>query len=185
MVEELLLETEEKMEKSIEATKEKFSHVRAGRANVTMVDGVLVDYYGTMSPLNQVGNLSTPEARLIVIDPWDKSMIPIIEKAIIQANLGFNPSNDGKIIRLVVPELTEERRKEYVKIVKKEAEEGKVAVRNIRKDSNNKLRRLEKEHSITEDELKLAEEKIQKLTDKYVQLIDELLSKKEKELTKI
>lgn len=185
MVEELLLETEEKMEKSIEATKEKFSHVRAGRANVTMVDGVLVDYYGTMSPLNQVGNLSTPEARLIVIDPWDKSMIPIIEKAIMQANLGFNPSNDGKIIRLVVPELTEERRKEYVKIVKKEAEEGKVAVRNIRKDSNNKLRRLEKEHSITEDELKLAEEKIQKLTDKYVQLIDELLSKKEKELTKI
>lgn len=185
MIDEILLESEEKMMKCVENTRMKFTHIRAGRANVSMVDGVYVDYYGQMSPLNQVGNISTPEARLIVIDPWDKSMISIIEKAILQANLGFNPTNDGKVIRLLVPELTEDRRKEYIKVVKKEAEEGKIAIRNVRKDSNNKLRKFEKDNEITEDDLKQSEEKIQKMTDKYISEIDILLSKKETELLKI
>ena len=185
MLDELLLELEEKMGKTLENTKNQFLHIRAGRANVSMIDGVTVDYYGQMSPLNQVGTVSAPEARLLVIDPWDKSLIPTIEKAILAANIGFTPSNDGKIIRLVVPELTEERRKEYVKLAKKEAEEGKVAARNIRKDFNNKVRKLEKDSEITEDELKQTEDKIQKLTDKIIASIDELLNKKEKELLSI
>ena len=181
----LVKECEEKMLKTIEAVKEKFTAIRAGRANVSMLDGVKVDNYGSEVPLNQIGTVSAPEARLLVIDPWDKSLIPVIEKTILQANLGFNPSNDGKIIRLVVPELTEDRRKEYVKVVKKEAEEGKVAVRNVRKDVNNKLRKLEKDSEITEDELKASEEKVQKMTDKFVAAVDEALDKKEKELLKV
>ncbi len=185
MLDNILKDSESKMEKSLENTKEKFSHVRAGRATVSMVDGVTVEAYGSPTPLNQVGTISAPEARLLTIDPWDKSLIPVIEKAILQANLGFNPSNDGKIIRLVVPELTEERRKEYVKLVKKEAEEGKVAIRNIRKDINNKLRKMEKDGEITEDELKSSEEKVQKMTDKFVAAVEEALVKKEKELLKV
>lgn len=182
MINEILKEAETKMAKSVDSTKEKFSHIRAGRASVSMLDGVVVEAYGSPTPLNQVGTVSAPEARLLTIDPWDKSLIPAIEKVILQANLGFNPSNDGKIIRLVVPELTEDRRKEYVKVVKKEAEEGKVAIRNVRKDINNKLRKLEKDSEITEDDLKTGEDKVQKLTDKYIAAIDEALSKKEKEL---
>ena len=163
------------MEKSLESTKDKFSHVRAGRASVSMLDGVTVEAYGSPTPLNQVGTVSAPEARLLTIDPWDKSLIPVIEKSILQANLGFNPSNDGKIIRLAVPELTEERRKEYLKI----------AIRNVRKDINNKLRKLEKDSEIRVDELKSSEEKVQKMTDKFVAAIDEALAKKEKELLKV
>ena len=182
MLDTILKEAEEKMAKSVENTKDKFSHVRAGRASVSMLDGVTVEAYGSPTPLNQVGIVSAPEARLLVIDPWDKSLIPAIEKTILQANLGFNPSNDGKVIRLVVPELTEDRRKEYVKMVKKEAEEGKVAIRNVRKDINNKLRKLEKDSEITEDELKASEEKVQKTTDKFIAQVDDALNKKEKEL---
>ena len=185
MLEGILTELQNKMEKSLENTKDKFSHVRAGRASVSMLDGVTVEAYGSPTPLNQVGTVSAPEARLLTIDPWDKSLIPVIEKSILQANLGFNPSNDGKIIRLVVPELTEERRKEYVKLVKKEAEDGKIAIRNVRKDINNKLRKMEKDSEITEDELKSSEEKVQKMTDKFVTAIDEALAKKEKELLKV
>lgn len=159
--------------------------MRAGRASVSMLDGVTVEAYGSPTPLNQVGTVSAPEARLLTIDPWDKSLIPVIEKSILQANLGFNPSNDSKIIRLAVPELTEERRKEYVKLVKKEAEEGKIAIRNVRKDINNKLRKMEKDSEITEDELKSSEEKVQKMTDKFVAAVDEALAKKEKELLKV
>ena len=185
MLDNILKETEDRMQKALESTKDKFSHVRAGRASVSMLDGVSVQAYGGMSPLNQVWTISAPEARLLTIDPWDKSIIPAIEKVILQANLGFNPSNDGKIIRLVVPELTEDRRKEYVKLVKKEAEEGKVAIRNVRKDVNNKIRKFEKDGEITEDELKSGEEKVQKMTDKFIASIDEVLSKKEKELLKV
>ncbi len=185
MVDTFLKETETKMEKAVESTKDKFASIRAGRANVSMLDGISVDAYGAPSPLSQIGTLSAPEARLLTIDPWDKSLIPAIEKAIQQANLGLNPSNDGRIIRLSVPELTEERRKEYVKIVRKEAEEGKVAIRNIRKDVNNKLRKSEKDSEITEDELKSGEDSVQKLTDKFTKLIDEALDKKEKELTTV
>ena len=185
MVDTFLKETETKMEKAVESTKDKFASIRAGRANVSMLDGITVDAYGAPSPLSQIGTLSAPEARLLTIDPWDKSLIPAIEKAIQQANLGLNPSNDGRIIRLSVPELTEERRKEYVKMVRKEAEEGKVAIRNIRKDVNNKLRKSEKDSEITEDELKSGEESVQKLTDKFTKLVDEALDKKEKELTTV
>ena len=185
MVDTFLKETETKMEKAVESTKDKFASIRAGRANVSMLDGITVDAYGAPSPLSQIGTLSAPEARLLTIDPWDKSLIPAVEKAIQQANLGLNPSNDGRIIRLSVPELTEERRKEYVKIVRKEAEEGKVAIRNIRKDVNNKLRKSEKDSEITEDELKSGEDSVQKLTDKFTKLIDEALDKKEKELTTV
>ena len=185
MVDTFLKETETKMEKAVESTKDKFASIRAGRANVSMLDGISVDAYGAPSPLSQIGTLSAPEARLLTIDPWDKSLIPAIEKAIQQANLGLNPSNDGRIIRLSVPELTEERRKEYVKMVRKEAEEGKVAIRNIRKDVNNKLRKSEKDSEITEDELKSGEDSVQKLTDKFTKLVDEALDKKEKELTTV
>ena len=185
MVDTFLKETETKMEKAVESTKDKFASIRAGRANVSMLDGITVDAYGAPSPLSQIGTLSAPEARLLTIDPWDKSLIPAIEKAIHQANLGLNPSNDGRIIRLSVPELTEERRKEYVKIVRKEAEEGKVAIRNIRKDVNNKLRKSEKDSEITEDDLKSGEDSVQKLTDKFTKLVDEALDKKEKELTTV
>lgn len=185
MLEAILTEVQNRMEKSLENTKEKFSHVRAGRASVSMLDGVTIEAYGSPTPLNQVGTVSAPEARLLTIDPWDKSLIPAIEKSILQANLGFNPSNDGKVIRLAVPELTEDRRKEYVKLVKKEAEEGKIAIRNVRKDINNKLRKLEKDSEITEDELKSSEEKVQKMTDKFVAAVDEALAKKEKELLKV
>ena len=185
MVDTFLKETETKMEKALESTKDKFTSIRAGRANVSKLDGISVDAYGAPSPLSQIGTLSAPEARLLTIDPWDKSLIPAIEKAIQQANLGLNPSNDGRIIRLSVPELTKERRKEYVKIVRKEAEEGKVAIRNIRKDVNNKLRKSEKDSEITEDELKSGEDSVQKLTDKFTKLVDEALEKKEKELTTV
>ena len=185
MVDTFLKETETKMEKAVESTKDKFASIRAGRANVSMLDGISVDAYGAPSPLSQIGTLSAPEARLLTIDPWDKSLIPAIEKAIQQANLGLNPSNDGRIIRLSVPELTEERRKEYVKIVRKEAEEGKVAIRNIRKDVNNKLRKSEKDSEITEDDLKSGEDSVQKLTDKFTKFVDEALEKKEKELTTV
>ena len=185
MVDTFLKETETKMEKAVESTKDKFASIRAGRANVSMLDGITVDAYGAPSPLSQIGTLSAPEERLLNIDPWDISLIPAIEKAIQQANLGLNPSNDGRIIRLSVPELTEERRKEYVKIVRKEAEEGKVAIRNIRKDVNNKLRKSEKDSEITEDDLKSGEDSVQKLTDKFTKLVDEALDKKEKELTTV
>ena len=182
MVDTFLKETETKMEKAVESTKDKFASIRAGRANVSMLDGITVDAYGAPSPLSQIGTLSAPEARLLTIDPWDKSLIPAIEKAIQQANLGLNPSNDGRIIRLSVPELTEERRKEYVKMVRKEAEEGKVAIRNIRKDVNNKLRKSEKDSEITEDDLKSGEDSVQKLTDKFVAQIDDLITRKEEEV---
>lgn len=177
----------EKMGKAVEATKHKFTSIRAGRANVSMLDGIKVEQYGSEMPLNQVGSVSAPEARLLVIDPWDKSLIGKIEKAIIAANLGLTPNNDGKVIRLIMPELTADRRKEYVKMAKSEAENGKVAVRNIRKDGNNDLKKLlkDKENPVSEDEVKNLEAEIQKLTDAYIKEIDELFAKKEKEITTV
>ena len=177
----------EKMGKAVEATKHKFTSIRAGRANVSMLDGIKVEQYGSEMPLNQVGSVSAPEARLLVIDPWDKSLIGKIEKAIIAANLGLTPNNDGKVIRLVMPELTADRRKEYVKMAKSEAENGKVAVRNIRKDGNNDLKKLlkDKENPVSEDEVKNLETEIQKLTDAHIKEIDELFAKKEKEITTV
>ncbi|MCI6152689.1 ribosome recycling factor [Fusobacterium perfoetens] len=181
----LMKECKEKMEKTIEATKHKFAGIRAGRASVAMLDGIKVEQYGSLMPLNQIGTVSAPEARLLVIDPWDKSVIPVIEKAIMSANIGLTPNNDGRVIRLMVPELTADRRKEYVKLAKKEAEESKVGARNIRKDINNGLRRLQKAEELTDDELKAAEEEVQKLTDKTIKEIDNLLTLKEKEITTV
>ena len=184
-VEILMNDCKDKMAKAIEATRHKFTSIRAGRASVAMLDGIKVEQYGSLMPLNQVGTVSAPEPRLLVIDPWDKSVIPAIEKAIMASNVGLTPNNDGRVIRLMVPELTADRRKEYVKLAKKEAEEGKVAVRNIRKDVNNALRRLQKDEEITEDELKKYEEEVQKLTDKTIKDIDALLAVKEKEITTV
>lgn len=184
-VEILMNDCKDKMAKAIEATRHKFTSIRAGRASVAMLDGIKVEQYGSLMPLNQVGTVSAPEPRLLVIDPWDKSVIPVIEKAIMASNVGLTPNNDGRVIRLMVPELTADRRKEYVKLAKKEAEEGKVAVRNIRKDVNNALRRLQKDEEITEDELKKYEDEVQKLTDKTIKDIDALLAVKEKEITTV
>ncbi len=184
-VEILMNDCKDKMAKAIEATRHKFTSIRAGRASVAMLDGIKVEQYGSLMPLNQVGTVSAPEPRLLVIDPWDKSVIPAIEKAIMASNVGLTPNNDGRVIRLMVPELTADRRKEYVKLAKKEAEEGKVAVRNIRKDINNALRKLQKDEEITEDELKKYEDEVQKLTDKTIKDIDALLAVKEKEITTV
>jgi len=181
----VLKDTKEKMSKAIEATKNRFASIRAGRASVSMLDGIKVDMYGSPTPLNQIGTVSAPEARMLMIDPWDKSIIPSIEKAIMQSNVGLTPSNDGKVIRLRIPELTADRRKEYVKLAKTEAENGKVAVRNIRKDSNNSLRTLEKDGEISEDDLKRMETEIQKETDATIKMIDQLLATKEKEITTV
>ena len=184
---DIINECKDKMTKTVESTKNKFTSIRAGRANVSMLDGIKVEQYGSDVPLNQVGSVSAPEARLLVIDPWDKSIIGKIEKVILASKLGITPNNDGKIIRLIMPELTAERRKEYVKLAKTEAENGKIALRNIRKDMNNALKKLEKDKSlgISEDEIKKSEDEVQKLTDAYIKQIDELLAKKEKEITTV
>ncbi|MBI5218522.1 MAG: ribosome recycling factor [Bacteroidia bacterium] len=155
--------------------------IRAGKANPHMLDGITVDYYGVMSPLSQVSNISTPDARTIFIQPWDKSIIEPIEKAIQKANLGFNPVNNGEVIRIAVPPLTEERRKQLVKQVKTEGEAAKVSIRNVRRDTNEELKTLKKE-GIPEDEIKKGEEEVQKLTDGFIKKVDELLEKKEKEI---
>ncbi len=173
---------EEKMGKSLEALREEFSTIRAGRANPHLLDKLRVDYYGTSSPLQSVANISVPEARVIQIQPWESKMIKEIEKTILASDLGITPGNDGKIIRLVFPELTEDRRKELAKDVKKKAENAKVAVRNIRRDANDAIKKLAKASEISEDEQKTAEDEIQKLTDKYIELIDKETESKSKEI---
>ena len=175
------VQLEEQMEKTIEALKFEFGTIRAGRANQSMLDKVRVDYYGTPTPLQQVANITVPEARLIQIQPWENSLIKKIEKAILCSDLGLNPSNDGKVIRLLFPELTEDRRKELVKDVKKKGEAAKVAVRNIRRDANDAFKKLKKE-DVSEDEVKELEEKVQKLTDKYIKDVDAAVDKKSKEI---
>ena len=173
---------EDKMEKSINAMMEEFASIRAGRANPHVLDKIKVDYYGTPTPLQQVGNINVPEARMIIIQPWEKSLLKAIEKAILTSDLGINPTNDGSVIRLVFPELTEERRKELVKDVKKKGEAAKVAVRNIRRDGNDYFKKLQKADEISEDDLAEAEEDIQKLTDKMIGKIDKAIEAKSKEL---
>ena len=173
---------DDKMEKSISVYSEKLSEVRAGRANPAILNKVKIDYYGTPTPINQVAGVSVPEARLIVIQPWDMSMLKEIEKAINLAELGINPMNDGKVIRLTFPELTEERRKSLVKDIRKIAEEAKVAVRSIRRDGIDTAKTAQKNGEMTEDELSVAEAKIQKMTDANIAEIDQILEKKEKEI---
>ena len=178
-------EIEQRMDKSISVYEENLSEVRAGRANPAILNKIMVDYYGVPTPINQVAGISVPEARMIVIQPWDASVLKEIERAILASDIGINPNNDGKVIRLVFPELNEERRKEIVKDIKKMAEEAKVAVRSIRRDGIDEAKELQKESVITEDDLKRAEDQIQKITDKKIAEIDAILEKKEKEIMSI
>ncbi|MHB8707316.1 MAG: ribosome recycling factor [Desulfuromonadales bacterium] len=173
------------MDKAIEALRRDLSRVRTGRASVSILDDVRLDYYGTPTPLNQVGSMTVPEPRLIIIQPWEKKLIPEIERAIQKADLGINPTNDGLVIRLAFPALTEERRKEMVKQVKKMGEEGKVAVRSARRDANESLKKLLKDKAVSEDDEKRGEKEIQELTDDYVARIDKVIADKEKELLEI
>ena len=184
-IQELLTREEGRMDKTIEALKHEFASIRTGRASTALLDKVMVDYYGTPSPINQVANVTAPEPRLILVKPWEKSMIGPIEKAVLQSDLGLNPSNDGDTIRLAIPQLTEERRKELVKVVSKKAEEAKVADRNIRRDANDALKKEEKAKTITEDDAKQGQDKIQKLTDKKIKVIDDLKDKKEKDVLEV
>lgn len=181
----LLTQHEEKMDKTIEALKRDLASIRTGRASTTLLDRVTVDYYGTPTPIKQVANVSAPEPRLITIVPWERKMLGEIERAILKSDLGLNPNNDGTMIRLEIPQLTEDRRKDLNKKVSKVAEESKVVVRNIRRDGNEVIKKMEKKREITEDESKEAQTNIQKLTDKKVKIIDEIKAKKEKEVMEV
>jgi ribosome recycling factor len=185
MIKDVLQDTENHMKGAIEATKKEFQAVRTGRANPNLLDRVVVEYYGTPTPLNQVASISSPEPRTLLIQPWDKSSLSAIEKAIQKADLGLNPVNDGTVVRLPIPQLTEERRKELVKVVKKEAEDKRIIIRNLRRDANEKMKALEKAEHVSEDESKKGLDDIQKLTDKYIAEIDKLLEQKEKEIMEV
>ena len=178
-------EIKEKMNKTISVYSENLSEIRAGRANPAILNKIKVDYYGVPTPISQVAGVSVPEARLIVIQPWDASILKEIEKEILKSDIGINPNNDGKVIRLAFPELTEERRKEIVKEIKKLAEDAKVAVRSIRRDAIENFRKQQKDSEITEDELKLAEDEVQKITDSNINEIDRILADKEKEVMSV
>jgi ribosome recycling factor len=182
MIESIYDETRESMGKSVAALRNELKRVRTGRASLSILDGVKVDYYGTPTPLNQMSTLAVPESRLITIQPWDISVIKDIEKALLKSDLGLTPSNDGKIIRISIPALTEERRKELVKIVRKICEDYKVSVRNIRRDSNELLKSMKKDGEISEDDAFKAQDEVQKITDEQIKLIDECFKEKEKEI---
>ncbi len=185
MTHSVINKSKEKMEKSLGSLRGELSKVRTGRASVSILDDIRVDYYGTPTPLNQVATLGVPESRLITISPWDASIIPLIEKAIGASDLGITPSNDGKLIRLPIPPLTEERRKEMVKLVKRYGEEAKIAIRHVRRESLDELKDLEKAKSIAEDDHKHLSTEVQKLTDQYVAKVDESLAMKEKEVMEV
>lgn len=185
MVKDILKSSLEKMDKAVEHVRNEFIKIRTGKATTNLLDGVKVDYYGTPTPLIQLGNISTPDYHTITIQAWDKTAVPLIEKAILSANLGLNPANDGTLIRIPIPPLNEERRKEIVKLVRKFAEDGKISVRNIRRDSIEHLKKTEKEEHISEDERKHAETDVQKLTDKHIKDIDDLIALKEKEIMEV
>ncbi|MFH1984697.1 MAG: ribosome recycling factor [Pseudomonadota bacterium] len=182
MIESTIKETRERMAKTTEAMKVELSRVRTGRASLSLLDGVRVDYYGTYTPLNQMASLSVPESRLITIQPWDTSVLKEIEKAILKSDLGLTPSNDGKLIRLAIPPLTEARRKDLVKVVYKIGEEHKVAVRNIRRDSNELLKMAKKDGDISEDDAFKGQDRVQETTDEFIKAIDDLTKAKEKEI---
>ena len=175
----------EKMNKTISVMKQEYNSLRAGRANPQALDRILVDYYGSPTPINQMGNISVPEPRMLIIALWDTKMIPAVEKAIQKSDLGINPANDGKVIRLIFPELTEERRKELAKVIRKKAEESKVAVRSIRRDAMEDIKKQKKDNLLTEDDQKKLEEKVQKLTDEKVKEIDTIAQAKEKEIMSV
>ena len=185
MVQEVYSGTEEKMQKAVAALKRDLSTLRAGRATPALLDKITVDYYGTATPINQLANVSVPEPRLLIIQPWDKKSVSDIERAILKSDLGLTPNSDGTILRLSIPQLTEERRRELVKIVKKKAEEGRVAVRNIRREANEELKKMEKGSDITEDQLRKSQDDVQKMTDKYIEEVEKVLSAKEKEIMEV
>jgi ribosome recycling factor len=185
MEKSLRKKAEEKMQGAIEALKKEFASLRTGRASLALLDGIEVDYYGTPTPLSQVATLNVPEPRQMTIQPWEQKLIPDIEKAILKSDLGLTPGNDGKVIRINIPQLTEERRKDLVKIVKKKGEEAKVAVRNIRRDINDQIKKLEKDKEISEDEMKKDLDEVQKLTDSYIKNVDEHVSHKEQEVMEV
>ena len=173
------------MEKTVDSLRKEYQKVRTGRATTALLDDIKVNYYDTPTAINQVASLAVPEARVIIIQPWESKLIPLIEKAILNANIGLTPTNDGKLIRLSLPPLTEERRKEIVKTLKKMAEDAKVALRNIRRDSNDELKKMEKDKKISEDDLKRAEKEVQDITNSFVARIDEVLAIKEKEVMEV
>lgn len=185
MPKQVLAQAKEKMDKSISAFSRELASIRAGRANASLLDRITVDYYGAPTPVNQLGGISVPEARLLVIQPYDKSVLGDIEKAIMKSDIGITPTNDGNVIRLTIPALTEERRKELVKVVSKEAESAKVAIRNVRRDANDDLKKLEKSGDITEDDLRGFTDDIQKLTDDYIVKVDQVAKDKEKEILSV
>ena len=185
MIDDVMNTAKEKMQKSCAVYERDMAGLRAGRANPQLLDRILVDYYGTPTPINQIGNISSPEPRLLVISPWEAKMIPQVEKAIQKSDLGLNPSNDGKIIRLVFPELNEERRRDLTKIASKGAEETKVAIRSIRRDAIEQIKKLKKNSEITEDDQRDAEEEMQKITDKAIKDVDAIYDRKEKEIMEV
>jgi ribosome recycling factor len=185
MPKQVIANTKEKMKKAIQAFTRELATVRAGKASASLLDRVTVEYYGAPTPVNQLAGISTPEARLLVIQPYDKTILGDIEKAILKSDLGLNPSNDGTIIRISIPQLTEERRKELVKVIKKESEEAKVAIRNVRRDGNDDLKKLEKNGEITEDALRGYSDDIQKVTDEHIAKIDQITKDKEKEIMEV
>lgn len=182
MIDSLYDDAREGMGSSIDALKNEFKRIRTGRASVALFEGIRINYYGTLTPLNQVASLSVPESRLIVIQPWDQSIIGEIEKEILKSELGLTPMNDGKLIRVPIPPLTEERRKDLVKVVRKIAEDHKVSIRNIRRDTNELLKGLKKDGEIAEDDFYSAQDKVQKITDDYIRLVDQTCQEKEKEI---
>ena len=182
MIDDIYQETKESMGKTVVALKRELQRIRTGRASLSILDGIKVDYYGTPTPLNQMATLAVPESRLITIQPWDVSAIKDIEKAILKSDLSLTPSNDGKILRIAIPPLTEERRKELVKVIHKMCEEHKVTARNVRRDSNDLVKSLKKDGDISEDEAYRSQDEIQKITDEHIKLIDECYSEKEKEI---
>lgn len=181
----LLLESEERMEKAVGSLDREFAKLRTGRASTALVDGIKADYYGTMTPIGQMASVAVPDARTITIQPWDRGGMAAVEKAILKSDLGLTPINDGKIIRIAIPPLTEERRRDLVRLARKYGEEAKVAVRNVRRDANDSLKKAEKEKEITEDELKKSSDAVQKLTDKFVAEVDRRCQEKEKEIMDI
>jgi ribosome recycling factor len=184
-LEDIKNETEQRMQKTLDSLKKELARIRTGRATPALLDGITVDYYGSPAPINQVANISVPDARMLVVQPWEKGMLPVIEKAVQASGLGLNPQNDGNQIRLPIPPLSEERRKELFKNCRKAAEDTKVAVRNVRRDSNEKLKKAQKDKAITEDLEKKGLDDIQKVTDKYVKIADEQLALKEKEIMEV
>ena len=185
MLTEILQEAEANMQKAVEGLRRELASLRAGRANPALLDKITVNYYGTLTPINQVANISAPEARLLIVQPWDRNLLPELEKAILKSDLGLTPSNDGTVIRIVIPQLTEERRTELVKVARKKTEEFRVMVRNFRREANDKLKTQEKNKVVSEDEVKRAQDKVQKLTDSKIKELDKILANKERDIMEV